>query len=54
MMIKDFIKEVKKTFGGEVEFKATSKEGKIYRSKGYEKIQSDLRRGVGTRKKANW
>ena len=53
-MIKDFIKEVKKTFGDEVEFKATSKEGKIYRSKGYEKIQSDIRRGVGERKKANW
>ena len=54
MMIKDFIKEVKKTFGEGVEFKATSKEGKIYRSKGYEKIQSDLRRGVGERKKADW
>ena len=54
MMIKDFIKEVKKTFWDEVEFKATSKEGKIYRSKGYEKIQSDIRRGVGERKKADW
>ena len=54
MMIKDFIKEVKKTFGDDVEFKAISKEGKIYRSKGYEKIQSDIRRGVGTRKKADW
>ena len=54
MMIKDFIKEVKKTFGDEVEFKATSKEGKMYRSKGYEKIQSDIRRGVGERKKADW
>ena len=53
-MIKDFIKEIKKTFGDEVEFKATSKEGKIYRSKGYEKIQSDIRRGVGERKKADW
>ena len=53
MMIKDFIKEVKKTFGDDVEFKATSKEGKIYRSKGYEKIQGDIRRGVGTRKKAD-
>ena len=30
MMIKDFIKEVKKTFGEDVEFKATSKEGKIF------------------------
>ena len=54
MMIKDFIKEVKKTFGDDVEFKATSKEGKIFRSKSYEKIQSDIRRGVGTSKKADW
>ena len=54
MMIKDFIKEVKKTFGEGVEFKATSKEGKIFRSKGYDKVQSDIRRNVGTRQKANW
>ena len=54
MMIKDFIKEVKKTFGDDVEFKATSKEGKIFRSKGYAKIESDIKRGRGTRKKANW
>jgi hypothetical protein len=54
MMIKDFIKEIKNTFGDGVEFKATSKEGKIYRSKNYDKIQSDINRGVGTRKKANW
>lgn len=53
-MIKDFIKGIKKTFGDDVEFKATSSEGKIYRSKNYEKIQSDIQRGVGTRKKANW
>ena len=54
MMIKEFIKEVKKVFGEDVEFQATSKEGKIYRSKGYAKIQSDIRRGVGTSTKANW
>ena len=54
MMIKDFIKSIKKTFGEDVEFQATSKEGKIYKSKGYEKIQSDIRRGVGTRQKADW
>ena len=54
MTVKDFIKSIKKTFGDDVEFKATSKEGKIFRSKGYAKIESDIRRGVGTRKKANW
>ena len=54
MMIKDFIKEVKKTFGEGVEFKATSKEGKIFRSKGYDKAEDNIRRNVGERKKANW
>ena len=53
-MIKDFIKEVKKTFGDDVEFKATSNDGQTYRSKGYDKLQSDIRRGVGTRTKANF
>ena len=53
-MIKDFIKEVKKVFGEDVEFKAKSNDGKIYRSKGYEKVQSDIKRGVGTRKTADW
>ncbi len=54
MMIKDFIKSIKKTFGDDGEFKAKSKEGKIFRSKGYDKLQSDIRRGVGTSTKANW
>lgn len=54
MMIKDFIKEVKKVFGQDVEFQATSKEGKIYRSRGYAKVESDIKRGRGTRKKADW
>lgn len=54
MMIKDFIKEMKKVFGNDVEFKATSIEGKIFRSNNYEKVESDVRRGVGTRKKATW
>jgi hypothetical protein len=54
MTVKDFIKSIKKTFGEDVEFQATSKEGKIFRSTGYAKIESDVRRGRGTRKKANW
>ena len=54
MMIKDFIKEVKKAFGDDVEFKATSKEGKIFRSKGYDKIEDNIRRGRGERKTSNW
>ena len=54
MMIKDFIKSIKKTFGNNVEFKATSKDGKIFRSNNYEKVKSDIKRGVGTRKKVSW
>ena len=54
MTVKDFIKSIKKTFGEDVEFQATSKEGKIFRSTGYAKIESDVRRGRGTRKKAHW
>jgi len=54
MMIKDFIKSIKKTFGDDVEFKATSSDNKVYRSKGYDKLQSDIRRGVGERKTADW
>ena len=54
MMIKDFIKEVKKVFGDEVEFKATSNDNKVYRSKGYDKIEDNIRRGRGERKTSNW
>ena len=54
MMIKDFIKEIKKTFGEGVEFKATSNDGQTYRRKGYDKLQDNIRRGVGERKKADW
>ena len=54
MMIKDLIKEIKATFGEDVEYKATSKEGKIYRSKGYEKVENNIRRGRGESTKARW
>ena len=54
MMIKDFIKEVKKVFGEDVEFKATSNDNKVYRSKGYDKIEDNIRRGRGERKTSNW
>ena len=54
MMIKEFIKSIKKAFGEDVEFKATSKEGKIFRSKGYDKVQDNINRNTGTRTKADW
>jgi len=54
MMIKEFIKSIKKAFGEDVEFKATSIEGKIFRSNGYDKVEDNIRRNVGTRTKSNW
>jgi hypothetical protein len=54
MMIKDFIKEVKKVFGDDVEFKATSNDNKVYRSKGYDKIEDNIQRGRGERKTSDW
>lgn len=45
MTIKDFIKAIKAEFGDSVEFKAVSKlDGKIYRSKGYDKAEEDCRK----------
>ena len=54
MMIKDFIKEVKQTFGEGVEFKATSKDGQTYRSKNYDKIDAEIKKGRGTNTKSLW
>lgn len=54
MTIKEFIKSIQETFGDNVEFKATSSDGKIYRSLKYEKEADNVRRGRGTNKKAHW
>ena len=54
MKIKDFIKEVKKTFGEDVEFKATSKDGQTWRSKHYDKVDSEIKKGRGTNRKSLW
>ncbi len=54
MTIKEFIKSIQETFGDNVEFKATSSDGKIYRSIKYEKEADNVRRGRGTNKKAHW
>jgi len=44
MTINDFIKECKKLFGNDIEYKATSKDGQVFKSKGWRddtKIQFD-------------
>ena len=35
MTINDFIKECKKLFGNDIEYKATSKDGQVFKSKGW-------------------
>ena len=55
MTIKDFIKSMKAEFGDSVEFKAESKsDGKIYRSKNYDKIEEDIRKRKRVDTKALW
>jgi hypothetical protein len=35
MTINDFIKECKKVFGNDIQYKATSKDGQIFKTKGW-------------------
>ena len=35
MTINDFIKECKKLFGDDIEYKATSKDGQVFKTKGW-------------------
>ena len=44
MTINDFIKECKKVFGNDIQYKATSKDGQVFKTKGWRddtKIQFD-------------
>ena len=52
MLIKDFIKSIKEEFGDAIEFKATEfKTNKVYKSKGYDIEEKNIRqrRGINTR-----
>ena len=54
MLIKDFIKNFKEEFG-EVEFKATDlKTKKIYKSKGYDIEEKNIRQRRGINSKSLW
>jgi hypothetical protein len=35
MTINDFIKECKKVFGNDIQYKATSKDGQVFKTKGW-------------------
>ena len=44
MMIKDFIKSMKESFGNGIEFKATSfKDNKTFKSRGYDAEEENIR-----------
>lgn len=55
MLIKDFIKSMKKEFGDGVEFKATSfKDNKIFKSRGYDAEEENIRKRKRVDTKALW
>lgn len=49
MTINDFIKECKKLFGNDIEYKATSKDGQVFKTKGWR----DDKVGINQRQFAN-
>jgi len=55
MMIKDFIKSMKEEFGNDIEFKATSfKDNKIFKSRGYDEEEKNIRLRKRVDTKALW
>lgn len=46
MTINDFIKGVKELFG-HVEYKATSKDGRVFKTRGYDNREKDISRNGG-------
>ena len=50
MTINEFIKQCKKLFGSDIEYKATSKDGQVFKTKGWrdDKIQFQLNKNEFT------
>jgi hypothetical protein len=50
MTINEFIKECKKVFGDDIEYKATSKDGQVFKTKGWrdDKVQFQLNKNEFT------
>jgi hypothetical protein len=42
MTINDFIKECKKLFGNDIEYKAVSKDGQVFKTKGYDNAEMEF------------
>ena len=53
MTINDFIKEIRALFGN-IEFKATSKQGQVFKSKGYDKREKDISSNGGKSNRCNF
>jgi len=49
MSVNDFIQGIKDTFGA-VDFKATSKEGKVFKSVGFDKANAIIEARINTKK----
>jgi hypothetical protein len=49
MTINEFIKECKKVFGDDIEYKATSKDGQVFKTKGWR----DDKVGINQRQPSN-
>lgn len=43
MTINDFIKECKKLFGSDIEYKAVSKDGQVFKTKGWRDDKVDIK-----------
>ena len=54
MTINDFIKECKKLFGNDIEYKATSKDGQVFKTKGWrdDKVGINERQLTAARREA--
>ena len=50
MTINEFIKQCKKVFGNDIEYKATSKDGQVFKTKGWrdDKVQFQLNKNEFT------
>jgi hypothetical protein len=54
MTINDFIKECKKLFGNDIEYKAVSKDGQVFKTKGWrdDKVGINQRQFTAARREA--
>ena len=42
MTVNEMIKKLKKTFGDDLQFKATSKDGKVFKTQGFDEVKKDI------------